>query len=76
MKNFLKNYLGATITLVSLLITGVFWIHTMDGIPKRVDKLEVEVEEIKVQQIKNNTKIDTILEDTKFIKQLIMQKHT
>lgn len=75
MENIFKN-IQSVITIVSLLVTGAFWVFTMNGIPKRVQKLEDEVEEMKVQLNKNDTKIDIILEDTKFIKQLIIQKHT
>lgn len=74
MENIFKH-IQSIITIVSLLVTGIFWVFTMNGIPKRVEKLEIAVDEIKVQQIKNDTKVDTILEDTKFIKQLVMQKH-
>lgn len=74
MENIFKH-IQSIITIVSLLVTGAFWVFTMNGIPKRVHKLEVEVEEMKVQLNKNDTKTDIILEDTKFIKQLVVQKH-
>ncbi len=75
MENIFKH-IQSIVTIVGLIVTGAFWIFTMDGIPKRVQKLEVEVEEMKVQLNKNDTKTDIILEDTKFINQLIMQKHS
>lgn len=52
-----------------------FWFFTIDGIPKRVEKLETDIEIIKTQVNKNDTKIDIMLEDIKFIKQLEMQNH-
>lgn len=74
MENIFKH-IQSIITIVAVLVTGVFWVFTMNGIPKRVERLETDVEGIKVQLHKNEAKTDIILEDTKFIKQLIMQKH-
>ncbi len=48
MENIFKH-IQSIVTIVGLIVTGAFWIFTMDGIPKRVQKLEVEVEEMKVQ---------------------------
>lgn len=73
---FLIKHIESVVTIVCILVTGIFWIFTMNGIPARVQKLEVDVEAIKVQLNKNDTKTDIILEDTKFIKQLIIQKHS
>lgn len=73
--NFFIEHIESLITITAIIITGVFWIFTMNGIPARVQKLETDVEGIKVQLNKNDTKTDIILEDTKFIKQLIIQKH-
>lgn len=75
-KKFLIKHVESFVTIAAILVTGVFWIFTMNGIPARVQKLENDVEGIKVQLNKNDTKTDIILEDTKFIKQLIIQKHT
>lgn len=76
MDKFLIKHIESVVTIVCILVTGIFWIFTMNGIPARVQKLENDVEGIKVQLNKNDTKTDIILEDTKFIKQLIIQKHT
>lgn len=76
MDKFLIKHIESVVTIVCILVTGIFWIFTMNGIPARVQKLEVDVEAIKVQLNKNDTKTDIILEDTKFIKQLIIQKHS
>lgn len=76
MDKFLIKHIESVVTIVCIVVTGIFWIFTMNGIPARVQKLEVDVEGIKVQLNKNDTKTDIILEDTKFIKQLIIQKHS
>lgn len=57
------------------LLTVAFWFFTIDGIPKRVAKLETDIEIIKTQVNKNDTKIDIMLEDIKFMKQLAVQDH-
>lgn len=75
-KKFFIKHVESLITISAVIVTGIFWIFTMNGIPSRVSKLESDVEGIKVQLNKNDTKTDIILEDTKFIKQLIIQKHT
>lgn len=75
-KQFLIKHIESFITISAVIITGIFWIFTMNGIPSRVQRLENDVEGIKVQLNKNDTKTDIILEDTKFIKQLIIQKHS
>lgn len=74
-KNFFLKHIESIVTIVSILVTGVFWIATMNGIPQRVTKLETDVDNIKNQLSKEEVKTDIILEDTKFIKQLIIQKH-
>ncbi|MCM1339393.1 MAG: hypothetical protein NC191_06955 [Muribaculaceae bacterium] len=61
--------------VLGILLAIAFWFFTIDGIPKRVEKLETDIEIIKTQVNKNDTKIDIMLEDIKFIKQLEMQKH-
>lgn len=76
MIQFLIKHIESFITLLCVLAMGFFWLFTMNGIPSRVTKLEVDVEGIKAQLTKNDTKTDIILEDTKFIKQLIIQKHS
>lgn len=75
MKHFLQQYLSTIITLLSLTMMGLFWIYTMNGIPARVTALEESVAELKNQLIQNTSKIDIMMEDTKFIKQLLMQKY-
>lgn len=75
MKDFIAKHFETIITIVCVLLAGIFWLATMDGIPTRVTKLEVEVTEIKQQLSKNDTKTDIILEDIKFIKQIILQQH-
>lgn len=72
---FLDHHLNTIVTVVCLVVTGLFWVGTMNGIPKRVDKLEAEMEEVKTQMTKADAKTDIILEDTKFIKQIVIQKN-
>lgn len=71
----LKNW-GAIVALGSYIVGLVIWISTMNGIPTRVADLEESVKQMSIQVTKNDTKIDVILEDTKFIKQLVVQKYT
>lgn len=75
-KKFFIKHIESFITIAAVIVTGTFWIFTMTGIPERVSRLETDVEAIKTQLSKNDTKTDIILEDTKFIKQLIIQKHS
>lgn len=74
MNNFFTKHIESLITITAIIMTGIFWIFTMNGIPARVQKLETDVETIKVQLNKNDTKTDIILEDTKFMKQILIQK--
>lgn len=75
-KNFFIKHIESLVTITAIIITGIFWIFTMNGIPERVSNLEHEVETIKTQLSKNDTKTDIMLEDIKFMKQLMIQKHT
>lgn len=75
MKQFLQNNFGNVITILSFIMMGLFWIYTMNGIPARVHALEESVSGIQQQLIQNTSKIDIMMEDTKFIKQLLMQKY-
>ncbi len=74
MQNFLTRHFESIVTIICIVMTGIFWLATMNGIPNRVTKLEAEVSEIKQQLSKNDTKTDIILEDIKFIKQVVIQK--
>lgn len=72
----LLKYWGIIVALATYLIGLIIWITTMNGIPPRVSSLEQDVKEISTQVIKNDSKIDVILEDTKFMKQIMMHKYT
>lgn len=74
MENILKH-LQSMVTIVGLIITGVFWVHTMNGIPKRVDKLEIEVTALKTQLSKNDVKTDIIMDDVKQVKMFMLKEH-
>lgn len=75
MKQFLLTNLSGVIALISFIMMGVFWVYTMNGIPARVQALEESVSGIQQQLSQNTSKIDIMMEDTKFIKQLLMQKY-
>ena len=74
MQNFFTRHFESIITIICIVMTGIFWLATMNGIPNRVTKLEAEVSEIKQQLSKNDTKTDIMLEDIKFIKQVVIQR--
>lgn len=73
---FINKHLEALISIACIFTTGIFWIATMNGIPQRVTKLETEVDIIKNQLSKNDIKTDIILEDIKFIKQFVIDRHS
>lgn len=82
MKQFITNNLAVLLTLCGFIFSGLFWVYTMNGIPKRVNHLEnsIKTVETEVNQLSkdvnaNDTKINIMLEDIKFIKQLITQKY-
>lgn len=75
MKTFIQNNFSAVISLISFLVMGIVWVYTMNGIPARVQSLEESVSGIQQQLLQNTSKIDIMMEDTKFIKQLLMQKY-
>lgn len=60
--------------IVTMLLTGVFWFFTINGIPARVSSLESDVKALKEQMIQNSVKTDIILDDVKFLKHRAMQK--
>ena len=68
---FMKRYF---FEFIPLAITALFWIFTINGLPARVSKLEIEVNELKAQIINSSVKTDIILEDVKFLKQFVLQK--
>lgn len=52
-----------------------FWVVTMNGIPPRVTKLEVQVSEHEKRLNQNEVKLDIILDDVKTIKGFILHRH-
>lgn len=82
MKQFFLNNLAIVLTICGFIFSGLFWVYTMNGIPKRVNHLENSINSVKteVNQLSkdvnaNDTKISIILEDIKFMKQLMTQKY-
>lgn len=76
MQNFILKHIESIISVCCIIFSALFWFFTMNGVPSRVTVLEKKVESIETQLAKECTKTDIILEDTKFIKQLIIQRHT
>lgn len=60
-------------SLTMFIISGLFWIFTINSIPARVTSLEADVRDLKTQTISNDVKIDTILDDVKFLKGIMVQ---
>lgn len=80
-ENTILKYSSTIISIIGLVLTGLFWIFTINGIPKRVSHLENEVQKIEIdlntinQNVNaNDVKINIMLDDIKFIKQVITQK--
>lgn len=80
-ENSILKYSSTIISIIGLVLTGLFWIFTINGIPKRVSHLENEVQKIEIdlntinQNVNaNDVKINIMLDDIKFIKQVITQK--
>lgn len=70
--NFFIKHIESIVSIVAMITTCTFWIFTMNGLPARVAKLENEVELLKNQLSKNDTKTDIIMDDVKFIKQVTL----
>ncbi len=80
-ENDILKYSPTIISIVGLVLTGLFWIFTINGIPKRVTNLENHVHKIEIdvntlnQNVNtNDVKINIMLDDIKFIKQVITHK--
>ena len=46
MKNFVTRHFESIVTVICIIVTGIFWIATMNGIPTRVARLENDVNTI------------------------------
>lgn len=55
------------VTLASLLVMGLFWIFTINGLPHRVDRLEATVKILEQKMERNDVKTDMILDTVKII---------
>lgn len=55
------------VTLVSLLVMGLFWLFTINGLPVRVKTLEENVKALERKMDKNDVKTDMILDTVKLI---------
>lgn len=55
------------ITVISLLVMGLFWLFTINGLPVRVKALEENVKVLERKMEKNDVKTDIILDTVKLI---------
>lgn len=55
------------LTVLALICTGLFWIFTINGLPKRVDRLEAAVKILEQKLERNDVKTDMILDTVKII---------
>lgn len=55
------------LTILSLMLMGLFWIFTINGLPKRVDRLEAAVKILEQKLERNDVKTDMILDTVKII---------
>lgn len=55
------------VTVISLIIMGLFWLFTINGLPVRVAALEETVKVLERKMEKNDVKTDIILDTVKLI---------
>lgn len=55
------------LTVLALICMGLFWIFTINGLPKRVDRLEAAVRILEQKLERNDVKTDMILDTVKII---------
>lgn len=60
--------------LAGICFAALFWIYTIHGLPPRVDRLETIVSEHDKRMAANDVKLEIILDDTKQIKAILMNK--
>lgn len=63
----LNKNMSPLITFLSLLIMGLFWLFTINGLPMRVRTLEENVKVLEKKMEKNDVKTDIILDTVKLI---------
>lgn len=75
------NHAETIITVITLIVTGLFWIFTISNLPKRVEKVEKrvdlvesEVKNLNKQILATDVKVNLILDDTNAIKTYLIQK--
>ena len=69
------NKIQAWIYVLAAIGAISFWVVTIHGIPPRVEKLEVQVNEHEKRLNQNEVKLDIILDDVKTIKGFILHRH-
>ena len=55
------------VTMISILVMGLFWLFTINGLPMRVKTLEENVKVLEKKMEKNDVKTDIILDTVKLI---------
>lgn len=60
--------------IASVVFAVVFWFFTIHGLPPRVDRLETIVSEHDKRMTANDVKLEIILDDTKQIKAILMNR--
>lgn len=70
----LLNLVSPILTIVTLIIGGIIWFHTMAGIPPRVDKAEDKISELEKKQAVMEAKADLTLNAIYEVRSIIMDK--
>ena len=55
------------VTILTMILTGLFWLFTINGLPARVTALEETVRVLERKMDKNDIKTDMILDAVKLI---------
>lgn len=81
-KKFLLDNLKTIIWVLSLFVAASFWVFSINQIPQRVDRMEIELSSLKndiahmkADISKNGLKSDIMIDDIKLIKQVVVQTH-
>lgn len=62
------------IALGTLIIGGIFWLYTINGIPKIVDNHEQRISKIEKELLETRTKTDMILNAVYEIRAVLLKK--
>lgn len=74
-KNLIKLFsLQNIIALGTLIIGGMFWLYTINGIPKIVDNHEQRISKIEKELLETRTKTDMILNAVYEIRAVLLKQ--